>query len=205
MNHIMPDTLVRNLDGERTDFSVMADKKYHPNTSKFLFFLGLAWTAFSSIFVFVFIGPVLMGNESHFKVNGRPVVASFDNLAPLLMPSLIIGVFLLIGFGMLIYSIKMKAAKGGWFVGTQKRLVAYDGKSLRSIDWEQFNGNVTVEGDNVNGNVTLQMRTGRHVSRNKREEYVPDELNIIGIEGAFDIDRLCRQRIKENDPTPANV
>jgi hypothetical protein len=34
------------------------------------------------------------------------------------------------------------------------------------------------------------------------DEYVPDTVYISGIPEVFRIERLCRMRIKENDPTP---
>jgi hypothetical protein len=64
--------------------------------------------------------------------------------------------------------------KGGYFVGTPLRLIHYENGNVRSIDWEQFSGNITVKVDEINGDLSLQMRTGKMVSsRNNRRRYVP--------------------------------
>ena len=47
------------------------------------------------------------------------------------------------------------------------------------------------------------MRTGRMVSRkNGPDEYVPDVIYMLEIPNVFEVEQICRRRIKENDPTP---
>jgi len=47
------------------------------------------------------------------------------------------------------------------------------------------------------------MRTGKMVSRkNGPDRYVPDVIYISEIPYVFEIEKICRARIKENDPTP---
>jgi hypothetical protein len=42
------------------------------------------------------------------------------------------------------------------------------------------------------------------VSReNGPDRYVPDVIDIVEIPNAFEVEKICRRRIKENDPTPA--
>ena len=41
-----------------------------------------------------------------------------------------------------------------------------------------------------------------HRSNNRSDEYVPDVIYITGIPNVFEIEKICRTRIKENDPTP---
>ncbi len=82
-------------------------------------------------------------------------------------------------------------------------MISYENKSVRSIDWEQFSGDIEVSGDEFNGNLTLQMRTGKMVSsKNSGSRYVPDTIYISGIPSVYEIEQICRKRIKENDPTP---
>jgi hypothetical protein len=37
------------------------------------------------------------------------------------------------------------------------------------------------------------------------DRYVPDVIYMSKIPEAFEIERICRKRIKENDPTPPNT
>jgi hypothetical protein len=50
-------------------------------------------------------------------------------------------------------------------VGTSTRLVHYQNGNIRSIDWEQFSGEIELNGNDHKGNISLQMRTGKMVSR----------------------------------------
>jgi hypothetical protein len=94
--------------------------------------------------------------------------------------------------------------KGGYFVGTQTRLISLQKGKYRSVDWEQFSGDIEVTGNDQKGNIKLGLRTGKMVSsKNGPERYVPDELYISGIPNVFEIEQVCRKRIKENDPTPS--
>jgi len=50
------------------------------------------------------------------------------------------------------------------------------------------------------------MRTGRMLSKkNGPDRYVPDVIYLVQIPYVFEVEKICRRRIKENDPTPANT
>jgi len=71
---------------------------------------------------------------------------------------------------------------------------------LRSCDWEQFTGDIIVRGNNKKGNITLVMKTGQMVRSKNSSRFVPDYIYILGIEGALDIEQICKKRIRENIP-----
>lgn len=202
----LPTELLTALGSESQDFSVKAARKQPLSKSLFLLAFGTFWTLFSGMFAAIFISPVLLGGESHFTVNGVATVASADNMGALVAPGLFIGLFLLVGFAILGGGFYSLLAKGGYFVGTPTRLVNYRNGTLKSYDWEQFTGTIEVSGNERNGSISLELRTGKMVSqKNGPDRYVPDIIYIASIENAFEIERLCRRRIRENDPTPANV
>jgi hypothetical protein len=94
--------------------------------------------------------------------------------------------------------------KGGYFVGTNNRLIRYSKGVVNTYDWEQFTGNMEING--VKGDISLQLRSGKMVQRkNKPDEFVPDTVYISGITDVLEIEKNCRTRIKENDPSPANT
>jgi hypothetical protein len=191
------------IGSERKDFAVKAKYAAPPKSSLAMIIFGFVWLAFSSVFLLAFIGPLFKGEEVHFLANDVPAVASPDNLRPVLFPAVIIGIFVLIGLGMLGGGIYMMFKKGGYFIGTQTRLISQQRGKYRSIDWEQFSGDIEVTGKNQKGNIKLGLRTGKTVSsKNGPERYVPDEIYISGIPNVFEIEQLCRRRIKQNDPTP---
>ena len=139
-----------------------------------------------------------------FLTNDVPTVASPDILRPILFPAVIIGIFVLIGLIMLGAGFRLLFLKGGYWAGTSARLISLRNGKFRSIDWEQFSGDIEVTGNEQKGNIKLGLRSGKMVSsKNGPDRYVPDELYISGIPGAIEIEKICRKRIKENDPTPA--
>ena len=199
----LPQNLLTVIGDEKIDFSVKAKRANPIKSSIGIIIFGAVWTAFTSIFVFAFLWPLFIGEEVHFTSNDIPTVASPDNFEPIILPAIVIGVFVLIGIIMLGFGIYSIFKKGGYFVGTPLRLITYQKGKVRSIDWEQFSGDIEVNGDEIAGNISLQMRTGKMVSsKSNRNRFVPDSIFISGIPDVYNVEKICRNRIKENDPTP---
>ena len=164
-NISLPHDLDMAIGSESRDFAVKADRAQPLKSSFLLILLGVGWLAFTSIFVFAFLGPIFRGKEVHFTVDDVPTVAGPGNLRPILIPALIIGVFVLVGVVILGFGIYALMKKGGYFIGTPTMLVNYQKGKMRSIDWEQFSGDIEVNGNAQKGSISLQMRTGKMVSR----------------------------------------
>jgi len=202
----LPDDLNTVIGSEKKEFAVKAKRAQPGKVSMSLILFGTVWLAFTSIFFVAFLGPLFVGEEVEFTTNGVPTVAGPGNLGPILLPALIIGVFVLVGIAMMGSGIYSMFKKGGYFVGTPTRLIHYQNGTVRSIDWEQFSGDIEINGDAEKGNLSLQMRTGRMVSsKNSPDRYVPDTIYISGIASVYEIEQICRKRIKENDPTPSTL
>jgi hypothetical protein len=205
-NISLPEDLSIAIGTESKDFATKGKRAQPLKKSISMVLFGVFWLAFTSVFVIVFVGPLFRGEEVQFSSNGVPVVAGPGNLRPITGPALFLGVFVLIGFGLLGSGIYSMFKKGGYFVGTPTRLVTYKKGNIRSIDWEQFTGDIEVKGNARKGSITLVMRTGQMVSRkNGPSRYVPDLIYISCIPEVFEIEKICRKRIKENDPTPATT
>jgi hypothetical protein len=202
-NISLPEELSLALGSESKEFAVISNHAQPPGKSVSSILFGVVWLAFVSIFVLLFLGPLFKGEEVHFTSNDVPVVAGPGNLGPITGPAIFLGIFLLVGIGVLGSGIYSLFKKGGIFVGTATRLVHFNKGNIRSIDWEQFSGDIEVKGKTQNGTITLVMRTGKMVSRkNGPDRYVPDIIYISGIPNVFEVEQICRKRIKENDPTP---
>jgi hypothetical protein len=201
---IIPVDLQSIIGNENIDFLVKAKRNQPVKNSIGIIMFGAVWTAFVSIFVIVFLGPIFRGEETHFKINGVPTSASLENFRPMLTPAIIISVFVLIGIGMLIWGVYSLFRKGGYYVGTNNRLIRYNKGIVNTYDWEQFTGNMEI--NSIKGDISLQLRTGKMVQRkNRPDEFVPDIVYISGITDVLEIEKSCRKRIKENDPSPANI
>ena len=200
----LPPDLKSVIGTEKIDFSILARRKEPLNKSLGIIAFGIIWSAFISIFVIAFLGPLFKGEEVHFKVNDEPTTASWDNFEPMLVPSLIIGLFVVVGIAILCSGFYSLFQKGGYFVGTENRLLHYRKGTINTYDWEQFTGNMEI--NSKKEDISMELRTGKMVSRkNKPDEYVPDVLYISGVANILEIEKTCRNRIKENDTTPATI
>ena len=192
------------VGSEIKDFVVKAKRANPPKSSIFLVIFGAVWLGFTSIFFFAFLGPLFQGREVEFLVNDVPTTAGPGDYKAAVLPAVVIGVFVLVGLAMFLSGIFMLLKKGGYYVGTPTRLISFSKGKYRSVDWEQFSGDIEVTGNEQKGNLSLGMRTGRMVSsKNGPDRYVPDTLYISGVPNVYEIEQICRKRIKENDPTPA--
>jgi hypothetical protein len=199
----IPPEINNTLAGERLEFVTKSKRNKKLSSTIGILLFSIIWIGFTSVFIFLFFDPLLKGQEVNFTVNNAPTTASLDNMGPLVMPGIIIGIFFLIGIFMLIGSISSLFSKGSWFIGTPKRLIVYRKNYTQSIDWEQFSGNIIVSGPSNNNTISLEMRTGHMVSqKNRADRYVPNMIEIIGINNGFEIEPIIRKRVKENDPTP---
>jgi hypothetical protein len=202
----IPTDLKKLVANEKIDFCVKAKNNYPKSKSYGIILFGIVWTAFISIFVIAFFGPLFLGKEVHFKTNDEPTVGSIDNWEPLLVPGLIIGLFVIVGLSMLVWGFYTLFQNGGYFVGTETRLIKYLNNKITITDWEQFSGNIELNNKNNLGDIEFQLRTGKMESRkNSPDKFVPDIIYISGINDVLEIEKSCRIRIKENDPTPVIV
>ncbi len=202
LTNSIPRDLKTVIDSEEVDFLIKSKKNHPKKKSISILMFSLFWLALTSVFVVGFFEPLFKKEEVHFSSNGKATVASLDNLEPLLVPGIIVGLFVLVGMATLIWAIVMFFQKGGYFVGTESRLIKYRKGNIEITDWEQFTGNIKIKKKRTYGNLELELRTGKMRSGKNSSKYVPDIVYITQIDNVFDIEKKCKIRIKENDPTP---
>lgn len=197
----LPEELNISLGSESRDFAVKGRRAKPVGSSLGQIIFGLFWLGFILFFMSFFfesfssggfarvISEINANNEGNSQNSGVFLIIFF-------------GVFVLIGLYLILSGLFSLLKRGGYFVGTSTRLVRFNRGKLMSADWEQFNGNIEVRGNNKRGSITLEMRTG-YMTSGKGRRYVPDIVYISGVPGVYEIEQICRKRIKENDPTPA--
>lgn len=200
----LPVDLKRLIENERVDFSIKAKRNLPLSKAVGRLLFSIAYCAFVSIFVFAFFGPLFKNEEVHFTSNDVPVTASWDDLSELMVPGIIIGLFVIGGVIITISSIYLLFQNGGYFVGTETRMIQYRNGKSTITDWEQFSGNVKINAKNNFGDLEYELRTGKLQSKkNESDKFIPDIIYISSIENVYEIEKICKVRIKENDPTPA--
>lgn len=193
----LPDDLMRHLAGESKDFIVKSRYRYPRGSYSRLIFM-LVWLTFPAVFIIGLYAPLFINGETHFTSGGEKVVATWDNLSPLLPPTLHVSLFFIAGGAFLGRDLYRFFKKGGYFIGTAERLIDYHNGNLRSIDWEQFSGQMKL----VKNNLTLTLRSGKMVSRkNDSDVFVPDTIYMAKIANANQVAAICQKRIKENTAT----
>lgn len=184
MKEALPIELDRNIGSEKKEFMVRSKRDRPIGKIIYQLSFGIIWT---SISVFM-LGLVYMRSHNE------------------LLPILFMGFFTLVGILMLVSAIDMLLKKGSLYVGTPKRLVIFRKGNVRSIDWEQFTGDITANANSDGGSILFKLRTGvMQKQEDIPEMFVPEEIYISGINNLSEMERICRERIKENDPTLARV
>lgn len=194
----LPIDLKKQIENEKIDFSLKAKRNYPRSKSLTGLLFGLVWSGFISIFVIVFFGPLFKNEEVHFKSNGEDVTASLEDLSELLVPGLIIGLFVIIGIVIIVYSFISLFQKGGHFVGTETRMIHYRNGKTIITDWEQFNGNVKINAKNNFGDLEYELRTGKMEKRkNAEDKFIPNIIYISGIENVYEIEKNAESELKK--------
>lgn len=198
-NASLPTELIGITDGEKQDFVIKAKYSALRRNAKFFLIFGLFWLTLTSLFVYSTIGQIIAGKTIHYRVNKVPHTANLSNLGEMNTEFVVLGVFSLIGIGLLSFGVYSFVKKGGYFVATPTRLISYESGMIRSMNWDQFTGNSSVIENGLKGRISLELKTGKYQTRNKHEQYVPDVVYIIGIQNAIEVEQLCRKRIIENN------
>jgi len=203
-SHELPEELNISLGSENREFAVKGTLAQPVIASVFSIISGAGWLGFTFLLMSFFIDPGFVKDAiQSFTSPAAADSVEGEKLGYVFFIGFF-GIFLSIGFYMFFKGVISMFRSGGYFVGTPTRLVHFRKGKLRSCDWEQFTGDIIVKGNNKKGNITLVMKTGKMVRSKNSSRFVPDLIYIAGTEGASDIEQICKKRIRENVPIPAN-
>jgi hypothetical protein len=201
----LPEEINISLGSESRDFAVKSTLAQPILDSIYSILIGAGWLGFTLYLTSSFIGP----EYSDYLINAlkgtEAVTPNEGSLMGLIFFVVLFGIFVSVGLFKFLKGVFSLFRRGGYFVGTPARLVNFRNGKMISSDWDQFTGNIEVKGSNKKGNIKLLMRTGKMIKGMGKgsSKYVPDITFIAGIQGVYDIEQICRKRIKENDPTPS--
>lgn len=184
---VLPPDLNTAIASESRDFVVKASRAYPLKKAMVFIVFAVFWLVSTSSF-FEFTAPAVGGGE----------VASPNNSESFIFDMVFAGIFSLVGLLILGIGIYMIFKDGGYFVGTPTRLLNYRKGKITATGWGQCTGNIEVSGDDQKGSLTLELNTKHFVWSRRRGRYVPDMLYLCGIANVLEIEKICRQRIKEN-------
>ncbi len=182
----LPAKLLSFIDSESIDFAVKGSR-FCPLKKSFSFiFFGILLITF----IILSLNSMYQSERTHLTI--------FSDL----VLTITFGTFLLLGIIMLLSGIYSIFRKGGYFVGTPTRLIYFQNGYIRSIGWEQLSNDISVSGNAQKGNIILKIKTSPEIDvEDESDEYAPYDIYILGIPNVFEIEKICRKRIKENDPS----
>lgn len=200
----IPNQLRTLIGSEKVDFVVKAQRDYPRDKAYKMLFFSIFWNFILSI---VFIGSFkafFKNIKLAYSIESLQIIVEVlhENLS--LELELFFGLFMGIGVITLFSAGYYYLKKGGYFVGTATRLIKYRKGKIETTDWEQFTGNTKIKKKGTFGSLTLELRTGKMQSRSGESgsRYIPDIIYLVGVENVLKIEKKCKTRIKENDPTP---
>lgn len=201
----LPPELLSSIGSESKDFAVEADRAKPLKVSLSAILYGAVWTGMGAMLLFIFVNQTYLMPGSNLKSAEGLVFTGLGKFG-LYLELAIIMIIALSGVAKLFFEIYSMFQKGGYFVGTPTRLVHFQNGRMRSIDWDQFSGDIEVSGNTQKGNISFKMRTGQKLKRRDSPDiYIPDTIYMLGIPNVFEVEQICRKRIKENDPTPTTA
>ncbi len=184
------------LEWEKKIFAVHSKRKYRFKDGAWLLSFATFWLIFSFFMMFAFIWPLFTTWEVTFTTNGVETIASFDNLKPLIFPVWFMSLFIVIGLFMLWRSIYMMfIKKWSFFIGTDNRFIIFDWKQIRSLYWNQFSWDISMENRWELWDLSLSLLTKKIVKSKNNSRAVPEIIHIVGIKNVLDIEKICRKKI----------
>ncbi len=198
-NITLPKDLISYLSTQKKDFVIKSGRTEPATKIIANIFIGVC-CIIPAVFVTPgYLIPLLQGKDIYLTYNGESVIANLNNFSPLVMYSIAIGFLFLFGLLSLFWGIYLVFKKGGYFVGTASGLINYRDGKIRSINWEEFSGEIKVTGNDRKGNIMLIMQKGLAVpSRGGGNHFIPANVYISEIPNISEIEKICRKRINEN-------
>ena len=195
-NHQIPSELKSLLGEESISFFVKADKE---RTTKDLWSVirwGLLWIIVVGGIFTSMVYELLLGKSTNLNIGDNNITVSPEDLSPLygfftfgalfVLPGLIV-----VGLGIYGFS-----REGGYFLGTQNRLLKINSwKEYSTHNWSEFLNETNIFFSNKKGNLILTLkekvstkRGGKKVDKNKL-------IKMAEINYAREISEFCREKI----------
>lgn len=189
---VVPPALQVVLDSEKVEFFVCSKRR---ESKKNL--LSKMYVSAGILFISIFILVELMGLVEVFTKNTKPTIDDFQKI---ILPIFACGI---LSAGSIVTGIKAFVSlnkTGGQYVGTGDRLYHYCDEKLQTYPWKDFTGNMEI--DSKKGEITMELRYGsKMLGATNSNRITPDTVFLSGVPNVFEIEKICRVKIKDNDPT----
>ncbi|GAB4146065.1 MAG: hypothetical protein Fur0041_20520 [Bacteroidia bacterium] len=188
----IPVELQQTIGTEKIEFAVQPKRNRPVQEFIPMFVIGTVFIVFSSFMLYFLWWPVLNGGSVDLTVNDVDYTVTAEDTEPLNGPTVLIGLFTLVGFllnGIAFYNIFRNA---GIYVATPTRLIHFRSGKIESLGWDHFENNIIVKGTDQKGSVFLKRRFIFYY----RKKAV-SSVALLNIENAYAIAETCRKHIAE--------
>ena len=194
-NITVPDVLKDAIGNEKIVFLVKAKKEQPIRNCLSVIGFGVFWILVICLIFSGFVWELFSGECSTISIDGIQTEVCPDDLSPLKNLFIMFCVFLLPGIvtGLLGFFGLFKS--GGYYIGTESRMIRYSWKKVTYFLWEDFTEDIEAFGDEQDGNLIFKLKTGVYITRNGKKVFSNTKINIGSIPYAFEIEAYCRNRI----------
>lgn len=194
-NIYLPDNISQFLGNESKEFVLRPNRRLPLSRSIFYVFFGTVWFFISSMIGLIFFG-ASSGEALKVFQDGFPTFNELFDVFFLLIPSIVVTVFLLVGLAFLFFGIRSIFAKGDYYIGTPSRLVIGTAKSVRSIDWEEISKDIEIKGNMQKGDITLKFGNSFDFSQEtSKRRTIQSSIILLNIDNPYHIENIIRARI----------
>ncbi|MEN2414778.1 hypothetical protein [Flavobacterium mesophilum] len=204
-NIAVPEVMKEALGSEKIEFFVKAKKDQPIKHCWSVIRSGIFWIFVVSLIFSCFVWELFNGGCTTISIDGVPTEVCPDNLSPLKGLFVMYCVFSSIGIILLVLGILGLFKSGGYYIGTESRLIQYSWNEVKSFPWEEFTDEIKVFGKNEDGNIVFKLKTGIYITRNHRKVLSNTMINIGSILYAYEIRDYCRDKILETKEQEALV
>jgi hypothetical protein len=121
-------------------FSFQAGKKYPLPNLRILIGIGVGLLLLSLYISSIYILPFIMEGSVSISQKSGVVVATMENIRPLMPILLFCSITFLIGLYLIIFNNKKIPQKGDYYLGTELGLYIFKDKNIFIYNWKDFNG-----------------------------------------------------------------
>ena len=195
-HHQIPSELKSLLGEENVQFFVKADKE---RTTKELWSVirgGLFWIIIIGGIFTAMVYELLLGKPTSLYIGNTYTTISPDDLSPLFGFFIFGFFFVLPGFILIALGIFGFFRKGGYFLGTQSRLLQLNSWNECSVhDWSGFQNKIDLFFTNTKGNLMFTLKETEIIKRGGEKRQKHKIMRMAEIRYAKEIKEFCHEKI----------
>lgn len=195
-NHQIPPQLKSQLGDERISFFVKAAKEKSTKDSWSAIRWGLLWVAVIGGIFTAMVYELLLGKPTGLNIGDTRITVTPDDLSPLYGFFTFGAFFVLPGFIVIGLGIYGFYRKGGYFLGTENRLIHLNSwKECSVYNWSEFQNKIDIYFTKNRGNLVFSLKEKIITKKNGKKVKETESIGMAEINHAREIKAFCHEKI----------